>query len=262
MAFNDGKYLHGRIGNLVHKKWRGKQIVQMRATSMNQSAATKKSAGVFGKASTLARHMRSNLEDLFFAKYDGAMINRLTTQTAAIVRHCFNPKTSLFSFEADSFTRLAGFEFNLKSPLIDSLWVQPSVSLQANTLTLNLPELLVNEQLKFPAAANTCRLSCTVTLHALHAQKELKHTAQFIDIEQSQGIFPAQEWTFEVPEGCLAVVAIGLDYFDLKDNIKTIFNSKTFNPAGICGALYNPGVFSVDLRPGPDNKWRNMNVGF
>ena len=262
MAFNDGKYLHGRIGNLIHKKWRGKQIVQMKTMAINQSAATKKTAGVFGKASTLSKEIRNSVSDLYKSNYDGAMINRFTTQNAALLRHCYDPETNTYTFKEDSFSRLNGFEFNLKSPLADSLWLQPEISLTENTLLIALPEFAIPDQLKFPVLANTCNLTCFVTLYALQAHLRHNHQPQILEISNTQSIVPAQQWTYDVPEGCLAVVSMGLEFYNLNGNIKTVINSKTFNPAGICGALYHPGICTVEEKTNPSNNWKRMNVGF
>lgn len=240
----DGKQLTGLVGATVSRKGkRGTTIVQTVPEKVHQTKATKKAANLFGKGSSLAAAIRRDLDFVIREGQDGEMVNRFSQPVKAVLRQCYHPETQTFQFAADSFARLAGFEFNSGSLLINSLWVKPEMTLMGNTIKINLPEINVKEELKFPLRANVCELNIALTLIALILGLHKHPIEQTISISKVQQIVPAQEFTFEVPHGCLCVAGIGLQYFSLDNNVKTVLNSKSFNPANVCGAIITPGSF-------------------
>lgn len=248
MATFDGKHLKGLVGNLVVRKGKNKQIVQTVPASVKQTIATKKASGVFGKGSKLAGAIRQNLDIIINKNYDSEMINRFNAPVTTVLRQCYNAETEKFDFREDSFERLAGFEFNSKSLVINSLWVKPEMRFSANTLTILIPEIKIPGQLKFPARANVCELGITLSQIAL--KEGLQNSPQFLKVElhKEQEVIPAHEFTFEVQDGICCVAGIGLNYYSLQNNMKTELNSKTFNPAAVIGAIITPGTFTD---PGP-----------
>ena len=260
----DGKQITGLIGNLVFKKGRnGITIVQKGPHPGKQTQASKTTANIFAKASTLSKAIRTDLSLLFRDFYDGAMVNRLTKQNREILEQCYNKATKQYTFNEDSFSRLAGFEFNAKSPLAKSLWVEPQLTLAGNQLSLSLPAMEINAQLKFPASCNFCEITVALAFYNLEQGVHKSRVFQLLEINTDQPLVPAHNFTFEVPDGCLCVMGMKLGYSSLKDNIRVIKNNKEFNPAGLCGAIITPGEFV--LTPGaivPHGKlasiWRDV----
>lgn len=241
----DGKHLTGVIGNAIVRKGRNVQIIQSKPIQVKQTQETKKSANLFGKASTLSKYMRKLVGHTYGSNNDTGMINRLTTLNRVLLAHCLQPETQTFNFETDSFSKLAGFEFNTKSPLANSLWVQPEINLLNQTLQINLPALEIPAQLNFHNDAKACDLELEVAVLSLQPGYNKASYHATVEIAKSQQMLPAQSWEVELPLGCLAVVAIGLKYFTLHNNIKTPLNSGKFHPAGIVAAIFNPGNFLV-----------------
>jgi len=265
MAKFDGKQLIGLLGNLVIKKGRGKTtIVQTKADKVKQTSATKVAGSIFGKASKLAKTVRTDLQGLIDDHYDGTMVNRFNTVNRELLAHCYNKDTQSFTFKQNSFDRLQGFEFNSKSPLARSLWVTPEVVLTGNQLQLNLPEIHISDQLKFPSTANTCEIRVAVAMLIL--DQALHHNSQYqsIQISKDQQIIPAQQLIFEVPDGCLCVVGMNLRFTMKYEHMQTIINDKSFNPTAICGAIITPGTFVLPapvLTPtggGRASEWNNI----
>lgn len=245
----DGKQIIGMVGGLVFKKGRnGKTIIQSGGGPVKQTKATKTASGIFGKASTLSKAIRVDLSVLINGFYDGAMVNRLNTQNREILEQCYDKDTKQYTFKADSFSRLAGFEFNAKSPLSKNLWVEPQLTLTGNQLTLSLPAMEINEQLKFPVPCNVCEIKVALAFYNLEQGVHKQSVFQVLEVHTDQPLLPAHDFTFEVPDGCLCVMGMKLGYATLKDNIKIIKNNKAFNPAGLCGAVVTPGEFV--LTPG------------
>lgn len=244
MGIFNGKYLTGLVGESVSRRGKnGETIVQAAPRKYKQTKATKRAAGVFGQGVKLACTIRKDLHFLIRDNYDGDMITRFNTPVNEVLRHCYDKETEKYTFAQDSFDRLAGAEFNIRSLLINSLWVATETTLNGNILRLSLPEIKIGEQLKFPLRANVCELNIAMACIALVPGLHKSAMLQSISISKDQQIVPAQEFTFEVPEGCLCVTGIGLQYFSLHNNVKTVLNSKTFNPAGICSAVVSPGTF-------------------
>lgn len=238
----DGKYLKGLIGNVVVRRGKKVQIIQSAPRHVKQTESTKKAAGIFGQGSILAGTIRDDLRALFDSNYDGEMINRLNTPVRAVLRQCYDHETEQFNFTEDSFNRLAGFEFNSKSLLINHLWVKPELQYSENILTVSIPEAHIPAQLKFPTTANVCKLNVAISQIALHEGLNHHTLIQHIEIDKNKKFIPAQEFTFEVAGGVLCTVGIGLNYFALNGGVKTVINSKIFNPAGIIGTMITDGT--------------------
>lgn len=245
----DGKNFRGLVGPLVLRTGKnGVTILQTRAHRRKQTKGSKVTAGIFGKASTFSKAIRKDLSVLINGFYDGAMINRLVTANRQILEHCYDKDSKKYTFQEDSFSRLVGEEFNKQSPLTKSLWVVPQVNLSGNQLTLSLPELTIGEHLLFPTGSNFCQIKVVLAFFNLEHGVHKEEVTQFLEISDAQPEVPAHNFVFEVPDGCLCVAGMRLEYYKLENNIKTVKNNKTFNPAAICAAIITPGEFV--LTPG------------
>lgn len=239
----DGKQIRGLVGNLVFRKGKDCTIIQTTPTVVKQSKDTKRSSKVFGQGSILACAIRIGIGQVTTSFYDGNMINRLNRPVREVLMKCFDKETETYTFEKDSFSRLAGVEFNIHSPLINNLWVVPQTVLEGNILKVSLPEMQLPKDLTFPVNANVCDVLVEVTTISIHDNYQRDLPEQRLEIHSAQASVPAHEFVFEVPDGCLCVAGIGLSYYQLSGGIKTVYNNKAFNPAAICGALITSGTF-------------------
>jgi hypothetical protein len=243
MGTFDGKQIKGLVGGLVFRKSKNKDIVQSAPADLKQTKATKIAGKVFGQGSTLAAVIRKDLLGITLENYDGDLVNDFARPIRDVMKQCFDKETETYSFEQDSFIRLDGFEFNPKSLLINSLLVAPVVSLAGNLLKISLPEIEVPQKFKFPGNTNTCTVTIGLSVIALHAGLNIDLAQQEMEINAGEYTVPASEFEFEVSAGCLCVAAISLKYFRLNNGIRTVYNSKAFHPAAVCGAIVNPGIF-------------------
>ena len=247
MAIGKGDLISGKLGKLIGRIVDGEQIWQSRGQTPKQTKATKKSAALFGINSSLASYIRGTVCYNFDS--DKTMISRLTSETYAIFRHCHDKGTNSFSFARNSYNRLKGFEFNVKSPLVNSLWVRPALSVADDKLIIKFPEISVPRDLRFPANAISCAPLMDIFLYT---PSEGYFTFKAYDIEEIsnvKGIVPAQEFKIDLPKGCICIVGLGLFYFSKQYTVKKLINSQEFSPAGICGVCINPGVTDLnDLR--------------
>ncbi|QNK62560.1 hypothetical protein H7F33_18805 [Pedobacter sp. PAMC26386] len=247
MATRKGNFITGSIQNVVFKKRGNKQTMQSAPGKggVKQTKATKKVAIQFGKASSLGKHIRFMFREPIFGFYDGAMINRLNIELHAILRNSYRKEANFYQFSVDSFSKLQGFNFNIKSQLNQNFWLEPESSLTANLLKITLPELKIPEQLKFPENTISCEITIATNFFCL--SKGYIHKSailQILTINNDQFIPGKHEFDFAVPDGCLCIATISLKYFTRKYTSTLLFNNKEFNPAEICAAYVTPGTFA------------------
>ena len=244
MAIMNGNDIIGLVGNIVIKQGKdGKKIVQTKARQYKQNKESTRTSKMFGYGSSVASVIRHQLDATFGSNYDSSMINRFNNPIREVLGHCYNPADKTFIFEEDSFSRLAEFEFNIKSPLINHLWVKPTMTLEGNMLKVSIPEFKVPSQFTFPRKTNNCKVSITISkLNISQALTgwELYHT---FEVSAAQEIHPSQELVFEVENECLCVAVIGLFYSQKDNGSSTNYNSKAFGPANVIGAVIIPGVY-------------------
>jgi len=253
----DGRRITGMVGNVVFRKGNTGDIVQSAPGSVRQTKDTKLMSDVFGQRSTLAAAIRQNLAILYRHNHDGQMVNRLNKPIGDVLRQCYDKHTGKYTFNQHSFGRLAGFEFNPRSPLINSIWVEPEMLLEGNMLRINIPEMEIPQQFRFYKTSNFCDLTVAVSVIALEQALEDQPMIQTTAISIDQGTVPALHFEFEVPDGCLCVAGIGLNYFYMKEGIKSVMNSREFNPAALCGAFITPGIFVLrDKNGNPAELWK------
>jgi hypothetical protein len=248
MAILDGNFIKGSIERSVFKQHKALQILQSAPGKggVKQTASTKKAAKLFGGASILGEVIRKMFENVIMDYYDGTMVTRLTAKLRMLLSHHFDKETETYAFTQNSFSRLNGFDFNLNSPVNESLWLVPESNLENNTLTVTVPEMKIPGELKFPENISSCTIDIMVNFYNLenglqYWMPEMKH----ITVDKSQGISDRQELIFTVPDGCLCIAAIGLRYSSIKYGHPMPYNSKDFHPAGICAAQISPG--SLDM---------------
>lgn len=244
MATFDGKFLRGAAGNLIFKKQGKKQVVQGKSkkAQIDMTQATFDAAFIFGRASTLALYIRAGVYEIM-RFYDGVMVSRLTGECNQILQKAATGKDNKFDFNQDYFSRLNGFEFNMESPVKNHLFAQPMVNLTEQTVTIDLPEMQVSKDLKFPANASYCIIAFSVTLFDLNNDKyETQEIQSFdIDLTNKQATVPAQQLNFEGAPGALCVIALGLYYFEKTFAGKAMINSKALSPSAILKAAFCPG---------------------
>lgn len=255
MAIRDGNFLRGIVGPVVCRVLNGKQEVKSRPRKVKQTVASTKSANTFGKASSLGGQIRESLVDLLNRLQDREMHNRLTKQLNLCLVSCRDPKTRKFSFDQDSFHQLADLDFNIKSPLKTSLFTKPEITVSAGQLHVVFPSLKNGVSLNFPKGCLNCLMKVSVSLIRLQdGFRECRAASQSLIIKKGQDSLNGKELVFEVPDGCLCVVSVFLDYFSIfKDYVDPVKN-KTFSPAGIWEAILIPGDFVNDTR-----HWEKMN---
>ncbi|MEJ7559803.1 MAG: hypothetical protein WKF66_15945 [Pedobacter sp.] len=243
MAMLNGDGFSGMIGPFVIRKMKdGRSVIQIKPRHYRLNAKSKKTTTMWGFGSTVACLIRKQLSSAVML-YDPGMVNRFNDPIRDVLSHCYNSKENVFNFEQDSFNRLTDFEFNIKSPLINFLWVKPVMLLKDNVLTVTIPEFQIGSQFTFPARTNTCQVTILVTqinLNQALTREELEST---FEINADELNHPERTLTFNLANESISVAAIGLAFFKRTNDIRTPYNSKSFSPANVIGAVVTGGVY-------------------
>ena len=242
MAIFRGKFLTGVIGKLIFRELKGKQIVSAKTgkKKIKHTVGTKGASNTFGLASRLGKNIRAIFQNLVNENADDEYVSRLTGELNTSLTASRDFETRIFHFEKNSFNGLSGFEFNLNSPLKKILNLKPKVNLENENLRVSLPPILSPLKLLFPLNSTKCKLIIAVGLIRLKDGKRvLNAEKQTLLIEKEKTIPGATDFLFKVPDGCLCIVSLFLDYFN--GNIP--INSKKFNPAIICDTVISPGLY-------------------
>ena len=257
MATNYGKYLRGTLGPLVFKGYREKQIVTTKRGrgAVKQTTNSQRSASTFGLASKLGGKLRYILGNEIGGLQDGNMVNRMNTVFNLMLSDCRDPKTRLFSFKEYSFRRLADFEFNINSPLRNYLEVKPETTIANSKMQVVFPVLEHPAKLKFPEESTSCRMTVSLALFRLKEGKHISTSqSQRMVFDREKPELNGQTFTFEVPDGCLCLVSLFLDYYAYSVPL----NHKKFNPGGILDAFLTPGIYQGNDR----RNWICMDTEF
>lgn len=251
MAIIEDGMLSGKLGGLVF----GKDGRVRTKGKVNQTERTKKAASVFGEfISPLGKIIRDAFRSTHLNFTDGKMVNRMNSALATIIhQHLDFDRT--FTFHADSFERLKGFDFNTLSPLFNNLLFLPKVSVLGEELLLALPRFTLSKHLRFPKGCHACLMCIQTAFLNLEAGK-WDTCMEEVELSKGKDVFEARDWSFTLPPGTVAMVTIGLNFHQGNGTMCAI-NAKNFHPAGIIAAVYQEGsgVQAVE-------KWSPMKLSF
>jgi hypothetical protein len=241
--------LSGSIGKVTYKQTKGGITAGTKVEKVKQTKETKKLSSVFGAVSHFCGNLRyamSNISD----HTDADMVTRVTKEVGSIFRHAYDKKTESYYFETNDFNRLTGLDLNINSPFKNSLWIPPTVELASdNILSVKLPALRIPHHLNFLKDATECQIKIEVFVISLADGYIRDAQFKILEIQATQKTLPAQEWLFEVAEGCVCVVGIGLNYYSITGRYLEKLNSLEHNPAQIVGAVLTPGTFVLPVNP-------------
>ncbi|KIO75556.1 hypothetical protein TH53_19960 [Pedobacter lusitanus] len=259
MAIRKGDFLIGKLKDLVYRKVKNTQVAQSAPGKgrVRQTTGTKKLAYLFGRASMLGKIIRYQSADQIFGFHDGPMVNRLTKKLQEILLHYYPVDKETHPFNEESFIQLKGFDFNLNSPLHKSLWAEPLITLKGHELQFILPEIKIPEELKFPGNCDSCVITISTNYFDLEkGYLNIWPDVKKIEIKKNSPLLEKQEFSFQLPEGCLCLTTMAIQYFTKKHQLTVLYNHKDFNPAQICSAVVTEGtfVFQKDF-PWQQTKW-------
>jgi hypothetical protein len=258
MARFDGKNFKGKIGKTSYKVYRNQQIVsgQSAKTVFLRTEPMDRSSNLFGKVSTLNSYIRNNMSALFTYFNDGEMLGRLNSSTNLAMNSVFNEKELTFSFTPDTFNRLAGFEFNINSPVADVFLAHLAVTYTEGNVSILIPELTVSRQIGFPPSSTKCMIIFLRTHYDLESGYEQESESKYLSVvkDNTLSLIPPQTIEFTTEPGCLCIIGIGLHFYRESFIGEVMTNSKDFNPVAIASAHITDGVHVLPV----NGNWSEM----
>ncbi|MEC4050507.1 hypothetical protein OX284_013775 [Flavobacterium sp. SUN046] len=233
---NKNNQFVGRIGNVVFKQIGKTIIVQSSPHNIKQTIATKKSSNEFLQCSTWAKHLRNCLKPFLNDCSDTFMYKRFTSAVYnAIQQNNSLPKGERSPLNSDM-SYLNGFEFNINSPLSNSLFISATISLNnQNQIQINLPEFDPKTAVNFPKNICDAELIFYIIASNMVSGKAYEEMFIRIPIHYDLDTIPETSWSStEIPSEHLIVVCSKLFFY--KSSIftsKEYINSKAFNPSQI-----------------------------
>ena len=259
MAVSDGKFLRGKVAHFTYRVVNGQQVVSGRSPKKKfaKTVPSKKSSTVFGQASGLASYFRHGTIWLYEKSNDGGMVNRMTRKTVYAIRSALDSDKKSFSFKQNSFKRLEGLNFNIKSPFENYLLTQPLVDYTMdNKVHICLPAMNIGEEMIFPLDSKKCKVFITVAQFDLEYghYNHTEFTDFVIENNSSSRVSEAKFATFTTEPGCLCIIGMSLQYHRKVYMLETIMNNKQFNPAAIISAHITSGIVNKFAM----KKWTKM----
>jgi hypothetical protein len=247
MAKINGKKLQGVVGPVRLRFSKGKQLVESKPKHIKQTVDTKKCAATFCSSANFSRTIMDQFATLLNKFQDNNMYNRLQKVVSMVFDGARNRTDGQYQFTEDSFELLNGFNFNINSPFLETLRVIPKWCLHDKTLRIRLSALNIPAQLKFPLDAAACRITFYTLLFSVYdGLKVCVPEEKSIVIQHDQHLSYPEEFSFNVPDGCLCIVGCFLEFYRMSRDFKILLNSKDFNPSSICASVMAPGEFKVN----------------
>jgi hypothetical protein len=230
MARDKGKFFSGIIGPYVLKVRNNRQYIATRVVKgkLKRTPTMIKIQRTFGMASSLASKIRLGFENYIDKLQDEKSQARLTGDIYRIFIEVRNPETQLYSFHTDTFDRLTGFDFNISSPQKNWLLVNPQLNFQKGALKINWPAGKNRSMVKFPANGKICKISMVVNFFRLEEGfMTYSPIYQHFLVNKDEGVLPAQEFAFTIPDGCFCVVGLFQNYSTNEGSFGQQLNTKS-----------------------------------
>ncbi|RZM21282.1 MAG: hypothetical protein EOO88_33770 [Pedobacter sp.] len=253
----DGKFIKGLVGKSIFREYRGQQIIQgVSRNKVKQHAHSKAASAVFGTSSKLGSYIRAGLDGLITNNYDGGMSARFNGDLLFALRSALVKETQTFDFKSNSFNRLAGFEFNIHSPLKNNFFAQPTLSIDGGLLKIDIPEMHLPQDVKFPHAIQYCKMIVGTALFDLTNgyYRDAEYEVLDFKYQNEPSVIPSAHFSFQTEPGCLCITGISLRFYEKTFLGDTYINDKIFNPTAILNAVLLPGEVD-ELKT---KKWDSM----
>jgi hypothetical protein len=249
MARKEGDFLKGVLGDVILRVFNGKQVMQRRIPkgSAKHTSNTKWCSETFGMAASLSGKIRHTLASRIMRAADILVSSRLNGIVYPIILQVRDRKTGICSFDTDSFQSLKRFNFNGAKPLERLMSVEPLIHLEDKQLTVAFPKMEVSSAIKFPYQSERCKMSVALSLFRLADGKMLERciTQQQI-LLRPLAPFAANDFIFNVPNGCLYIVTLWLEYETRTNKGILLSNLPKLYSGSICEARIAPGQFIDD----------------
>lgn len=243
MAKLDSKgQLKGSVGPITYHTYNGNVYLQTKPGRGNviQTDATQNSASDFGRASSIAKAIRTSMFPILQNHSDNAFYRRFTTKINAATQDGNPQPKGSRSLMYGNLSLLGHTDCNTASPFASYCSLAPALSLtDSRQLTIALPEFRVPEHITAPDDATDAVLAFLVTVINPDTNTESHADLFRLELRLTDNLIPAQQWTTAIlPEAQLIIVASAVFYYRNNSLAGMVgLNGKEFHPCEVSGVL-------------------------
>lgn len=238
MAYGNLYKFSGKIGAVVGYQLNGKQVMRALPKEYTQTRATKRSASLFGKASTLGASIRNPLLDLIPFPSDNKMQTRLSTSILRWLRE--NEKTPPESGSHISF--IENFQFNEAGPGLSDRWkVIPEVDVSVKgKLEIKIPSFVPVFSTAAPQGTSSLILDFAAVSCSLKTGMALGSEIQRmqLDYNNKETVPSTVTLTIPSPKGIILVAALSLKFMVTRKLGLLETEDPKYKPSAILTAMY------------------------
>ena len=234
MAVQDSKGLiRGAVGNLTFKVVNGRQIIQARSLDMKQTERTKKSSKIFGKCSSQATEIRGKLKPWIFGCCDGNVTARFLGACLRAFKTEDNQHLESPNVIQANMTELAGFEFNISSPLSNYfdgsvlVFGEPEIGLR-----VKIPSFIPKRSLRYPVQCQNVVFKIIMFHSTLGVESSDVILQKEWVIEKDQDLQGEQIFDIDpISTQGITMILVQLLFFKNKSKVGKVFlNNKKLHP--------------------------------
>jgi hypothetical protein len=230
-------FLNGSVGNVVFYRRMGTNCARVKASNVQQSAATKIRSANFGIAARAGKALRSGLMPSMPNAKDRSMQSRFSGAIAKWLG-----TSGIDELPAtDAVPYISALEFTKEQPVRQRFKVPLTISVpQANVVTVSIDTFIPSKQIVAPAGTKLVTLVISVSGCLLKTGESCGNETHTIDIPYNDTTVTAQVLEFHVntPQQSLVITAARLIYKRFKYNTWVNLNKEAFMPAGVIDARY------------------------
>jgi hypothetical protein len=212
MAQKDMNDYTGRIGKLVFYRWKNKKCIRTIPSRVRQTEATKRMAGLFGKASAIGRLLRKSLADVLPDPKETRMRLRFCNAIYQWLRSLQpgDPSTNLPFINRFSFS-----ERSLPNNLVKKLnveWLNDKVK-------ITIPALDLAADLPAPKGAKSVELKFVLVGCDIENLLPVQAKSEAIEFDYESSISVESSIPFDIPikHRMLFIVVLAMKYHILSE---------------------------------------------
>lgn len=246
MAIQIGKFLYGKVGSLVYKVVNGVQVVSQAPVHKPRklSKAAFFTGNTFSAGTSIGAAIRKTLSPQIQGFSDTEMNGRLVSGLVKVLRACRDKKTLEFKITNEKLTELDFFEFNTSSRMRYMISLDHDYDERTLQFKVQIPVLCSIEDMDFPEESVRCTVKASVSCFRIWEglRTELPET-QSIVIDRKWDEFPGHVFSFNLPQDCLCMLTVFLEYAEYSGKEYTIINRRKMNPGSILKLVMTPGTY-------------------
>jgi hypothetical protein len=236
MATRKESDFNGKRGGLLFYDRQGKHIIRVVPRKGVQTKATQSKAALFGRASALAKAVRTQLSSVIPFPADNDMQTRLITAVFKWFQSGNSREERL-----ENLIEIRHFQFTTSGFSFAERWnINPELKISEEQLQIQIPAFIPKISISAPAHTKSIVLRITAAgFNPANGVTSGSRSAELLFNYGKKKITALNfSFTFPMAMGSLVIVGATMEYTVLKNHIHQLNRDKRFMPAAIIGVMY------------------------